>query len=518
MRIPDLLNNQDENGVGIPIRPDDPQYLPLLSNLQGNILKGHGRDSTVHVFVRFTAEPAQVRKALAALATRYVTSALRQENERQQYKKFKIPGRIFGNILLSAHGYEALGYSAQEVVQKLPEESDPGVASNFHEGMHANHAELGDPSPDQWEAGYRGPRSIDAMILIADDDRDHLRREARHLLDEMSSFSEVVAVERGVALRTDSGEGIEHFGYVDGRSQPIYFTDDEDGSTNVWKPFEPLKSVLVEDGFAGGAESSAFGSFFVFRKLEQDVLRFKIREHLLADDIDRERLLQGLPPLVGEERERAGAQVVGRFEDGTPLALSPVSGFIPAKENDFDYSVDPDGAKCPFQAHIRKCNPRGDVQRIFGAPAEAERSRRITRRGITYGDRETHPNALQALESLPTRAIGDDTTKTVGLLFMCFQASISRQFGFMQKQWCNNAGFVRPDTGTDPVIGQKGSSVVPAQKWPLEYNAPAAGATTFDFGEFVRMKGGEFFFAPSMMFLLSPPDPLPAPPEGTVSS
>ena len=98
---------------------------------------------------------------------------------------------------------------------------------------------------------------------------------------------------------------------------------------------------------------------------------------------------------------------------------------------------------------------------------------------------------------------------------MCFQASISRQFGFMQKLWCNSTGFLRPETGMDPVIGQKGENAVPEQKWPIEYNSPSTGVATFNFGEFVHMKGGEFFFAPSMTFLLSPPDPVAAPPAAT---
>jgi deferrochelatase/peroxidase EfeB len=44
----DLKTNQQ------PINPDDPQYQDVLEDLQGNILKGHGRDKSVHIFLTFS--------------------------------------------------------------------------------------------------------------------------------------------------------------------------------------------------------------------------------------------------------------------------------------------------------------------------------------------------------------------------------------------------------------------------------------------------------------------------------
>jgi deferrochelatase/peroxidase EfeB len=103
-------------------------------------------------------------------------------------------------------------------------------------------------------------------------------------------------------------------------------------------------------------------------------LHFKMREQELAD----------VPKFKGEERELAGAMAVGRFEDGRPVTLSRTDGFRPAKENNFTYANDAGAFKCPFHAHIRKANPRGDIVREFGLPEEEERKRRLTRRGITW--------------------------------------------------------------------------------------------------------------------------------------
>lgn len=475
-----------------PINPNDAQIQKMLANLQGNILKGHGRDHTVHIFIKLdTANVQTTRERLAGLATRIVTSALQQHLEAEQFRRFRIPGALFGNLLLTARGYRALGFTEAQIEAAFPEPpGDFGLQSNFREGMQAHSDELNDPPPSSWEDGYRGGE-IDAMVLLADADESFLLRQARALINELEEFSTVLVVERGRALRTDSGEGIEHFGYVDGRSQPLYFIRDfeHEGNIDKWNPVEKLKIVLVPDRNVSAED--CFGSYFVFRKLEQDVRRFKIREELLADELE----------LKEEDRERAGAMAVGRFEDGTPLTLSQTDGFIPAKENNFTYENDQDGAKCPYHAHIRKSNPRGDTTGNFSPSGdETERSRRITRRGITYGERNRHPDAFQALEDLPT--------KDVGLLFMCFQSSIANQFAFIQSAWVNNPQFARPlvkpgpDTGIDPVIGQGNIS---EQHWPRAWGG--AETKDFDFGGFVTLKGGEFFFAPSMPFIrtLMPP-------------
>jgi Dyp-type peroxidase family len=485
-----------------PIDPDDAEVQKMLTKLQGNILKGHGRDHTVHIFIEFDpGTVASKRKKLAVFAGKVVTSAFKQHLETKEFQEFGIPGSLFGNLFLTAKGYRSLGFTAQQIATAFPEPAGDS-ASNFREGMHAHGDELNDPPPANWEGGYREGK-IDAMILLADDDVKFLLRQARTLITELDGFSTILVVERGNALRTDNGEGIEHFGYVDGRSQPIYFTTDltkkNEGDIDKWNPTESLKIVLVQDRAVNDAES--FGSYFVFRKLEQDVRRFKIREQELADVLG----------LQEHERERAGAMAVGRFEDGTPLALSQTDGFIPLKENNFTYAGDPEGARCPFQAHIRKSNPRGDIQRQFGIPEEqAERPRRLTRRGITYGDRTRQPDAFLGLEDLPTSG--------VGLLFMCFQSSIANQFAFIQKSWVNAEDFLREKTGLDPVIGQAPQGAAPiAQTWPIQWGPqpdPANPGNTkppdtkdFSFSGFVTLKGGEFFFAPSMPFLkvLAPP-------------
>jgi deferrochelatase/peroxidase EfeB len=134
-----------------------------------------------------------------------------------------------------------------------------------------------------------------------------------------------------------------------------------------------------------------------------------------------------------------------------------------------------------IHAHIRKTNPRGDIPRVIGAPAEFERARRIIRRGITYG---TRPD----LEECSTH---EKSTEGVGLLFMCFQSNLD-QFA-IQQEGADSNDFVSNGVGVDAVIGQNLA--------PIDQTWPSNGTVKFTMANFVRMLGGEYFFAPSMAFL-----------------
>jgi deferrochelatase/peroxidase EfeB len=98
------------------------------------------------------------------------------------------------------------------------------------------------------------------------------------------------------------------------------------------------------------SQQDCFGSYLVFRKLEQNVRGFKHREEQLARWLG----------LKGSAVQKAGALIMGRFTDGTPLTSSAVNGMNEGVPNNFNYAEDTDGTRCPFSAHIRKVNPRGD--------------------------------------------------------------------------------------------------------------------------------------------------------------
>lgn len=441
----------------------------FLRHLQGNILKGHGRDNTVHLFVRFDlTKRNEVKTWLKDLASEKITSCKEQLRQRELFKRNGTPGGLFAGVYLTAKGYEFLG---------LP--LGPFTDPSFKAGM--KNAALADPPVAAWETGFQ--QEIHAMILLAHDELTALGEATHTVAEELKDLSVTIDLEYGSAIRNSNGDGLEHFGYVDGISQPLFLKDEVDAhkAANLALRFDPaaeLDLVLVDDPHT--AAEDAFGSYFVFRKLEQNVRGFKRAEEDVADTLG----------LVGEDKERAGAMIVGRFEDGTPVTLSPSDHMIASGiMNNFDYKekVDgvngDDGSRCPFHGHIRKSNPRRD---------NADKQHIMARRGITYGLRNVSTTIEQTFVQMPKAG--------VGLLFMSFQKSIVNQFEFIQKTWANSPSFPVANTGMDPIIGQ--GQPASNGRYAKVYNDKTT-LTAVPFQQFVTLKGGEYFFAPSIPFFAS---------------
>ena len=491
----------------IPPNGIDPQqpgkYQELLNDIQGNILRGHGRNHSVHLFLQFTADNDEqkevVKQWIRSFAQQYITSAKQQSDDAQRYREENIPGGLFANFFLSMSGYLHLGFDYSQTP------NDPF----FRAGMKdlQNIALLGDPPPQSWEVGFQN--EIHALVLMADDDLVGLLQQVNRIQNQLPRVINIVQREDGFILRNKARQIIEHFGFVDGISQPLFLQRDlakarkNDGDFKQWDPRAPLSLLLVKD--PNGQTEDSYGSYLVYRKLEQNVKGFRTAQQQLAAKL-------------GISADLAGAYAVGRFYDGTPVTIAdtPISTtststsifqklkrliaqnvfgikreeHVPAPTNNFNYAEDMKGARCPFHAHIRKTNPRGDTGRIKppDIPLEEEKMHRIARRGISYGE-----NNLQA-----------EPEEGSGLLFLCFQGDILNQMGVLQTVWANDKNFVEPKVGEDPIIGQGGPFPDGSnQNWPKQWNQSESGTEPFNFSLWVRMQGGENFFAPSISFLKS---------------
>jgi Dyp-type peroxidase family len=452
----------------------------MLKQLQPNILKAHVRDHLQVLFLQFKDGP-EARTFLKAL-TGKMKSAKKHLDEMEAFKTSGTPGTAYVGVGLTFEGYKKLG---------IPVGSIPGngSAGPFKDSMRSDVSvtALGDPPVSAWEETFR--HTIHAVVLIGDGDPAAVTARRAEINALVTPKIKLLGVEKGRSQVNARGDGIEHFGYIDGRSQPLFLVEDVEterhtmDGTSVWDPAFGLGRVLVADSAAPNP-AQQFGSFFVFRKLEQNVRLFRTAEQDLADKL----------ALTGEDRKRAGAMIVGRFRDGTPVATQRANGGHTPIMNDFDYDSDDLAGKCPFHGHIRKTNPRGSGG--FEAQ-ENERRHLMVRRGQTYGKRTDNPTD----ESLP---LSSRPTKDVGLLFMAFNSEIENQFEFTQKTWADNAGFPKVPAGFTPpgldqVIGQgTRPNATSAKTWGGDQSAPVAAAP-----QAVTMKGGEYFFMPSLAFLKS---------------
>lgn len=436
----------------------------LAQNLQANIIVDHGRPFSWQLFLQFNGDMQAVKDWIRQLditsTEKLVSDILKRRSSQANAANNPAialhDGGVVTCLYLSASGYEKLGYPKEAFADKP-----------FKAGLKSSRKVLKDPLSEDWQPELQP--TIDAMLLIADSSYNKVEAKVQSIIAALPTSVSRLYTQRGEKLYNEHGLGIEHNGYVDGISQPLYFRDIEEPVRKQWSDLSSLDIILVADPHAPKDAKDAFGSYLVYRKLEQNVKAFKAAEEALGEAI--------FPAEEQEdEREIIGAYAVGRFENATVVTKNGAE--IPIKkeeelDNDFDYRYDKSANRCPYHAHIRVTNPRGDV-------SNPERLR-ITRRGIPYDEAGRNNN----LDWHPTQ--------DVGLLFMCFQSSIEKQFEAMQVRANGTTG--KP---IDPIIGQGTNNA--SQPWPYRWD-DSTRLTGQNLSNFVTMKGGEYFFAPSIPFL-----------------
>ncbi len=92
--------------------------------------------------------------------------------------------------------------------------------------------------------------------------------------------------------------------------------------------------------------------------------------------------------------------------------------------------------------------------------------------------------------------LGPDGTTTAGLMFMCLNGDIERQFEFIQQTWMGSAKFHGLTAEVDPIAGncQPGCEgfTIPSRRGPVGL-APLP--------RFVTVRGGGYFFLPGRQIL-----------------
>jgi Dyp-type peroxidase family len=339
--------------------------------------------------------------------------------------------------------------------------------------------DIGNSAPQRWK-GHLGTSDVHVLLSLYAQDKNTLATRARALAEQFQRNAlTLLQHEDGEELHDPYHDEKElpgkliHFGYRDGISQPAI--------AGAPPPQFPSAAPVSAGAFLLGYPSqwTGFsypvprppklgrnGSFAVFRVFQQDVVGFE--QHL--EDTAR---------ATGMDKEEIAAKICGRWRNGTPLVLSPQgrSAVSFAQMNQFDYSSDRDGTTCPFGAHMRRTNPRGDM--------------------VAGGHGDKHPIIRRAMPYGPwydPKTQGDDGIER-GLLGLFICVSIEDQFEFLVINWINGSGF-RPELPTgipDPLIGK----ATPGQE---RFLIPTKGnpVSIKGFSQFVTTRGCAYCFLPSI--------------------
>jgi deferrochelatase/peroxidase EfeB len=212
----------------------------------------------------------------------------------------------------------------------------------------------------------------------------------------------------------------------------------------------------------------------VYRKLHENVATFR-------------RYVEEKGKLYAGGKEKLAAKFIGRWRDGTPIELSPDAPdplMVKDKQRNvnFTFGNDLDGTRCPIGAHVRRTNPRD----AFGFHGQLINRRRITRRGLPYGD--------YVPEDQPVSDDGEH-----GIIFMALNASLFRQFEFIQQQWLEYGNDAHLGNDKDILLGSHEAGdryMIQGTDDPKNPPFVCGGLPNF-----VELRGGDYFFLPSMTAL-----------------
>lgn len=460
-----------------------------LNDIQGYLIRGYKRMGfSTNLLLQITD---------AAAAKQWLNSMIDAITTGEHRPTTDLNFETCINIAFTPDGLTALG---------LTDENVQSFTREYREGMTTPHRQrlLGDyesSSPDNWRWGGPANDAIHILVMLFAESDEKLQTYYDDIKQQFSASGckEVIALD-GRTLDANR----EHFGFRDGIGQPIVAGSGRKGPAddiiatgefimgykNEYGVYPDSPLIAAEQGNmnllpsdAGGTgykDLGRNGSYLVFRQMEQDVNAFWtfMNEKTKAQD----------GTVNVSESTRLASKMIGRWPSGDPLIKFPdADGLTLSDDNDFNYSAtDKEGYKCPFGSHIRRANPRDSFE--DNSPKESIRltkRHRIIRRSKLYGT----PYAGSPLHHSPE---GE-----VGLLFMCFNADISRQYEFIQYTWAGYPKFKELYNDPDPIIGTRQT---PDHGEPQNFTIqqyPVSKCIT-GLQRFVQVKGGAYFFFPSI--------------------
>ncbi len=370
-------------------------------------------------------------------------------------------------VAFTYNGLKALG---------VPRDSLESFVPEFRQGMAARAAELGDvgrSAPEHWEPPLGTPDvHVAVAVLSASAERLETMAERARSAQEQLPGVEVIWRQECYQLPT----GRTSFGFKDGIGQPAIEGSGIPSTNPLQRPIKPGEFILGYPDESGSpppmptpAVLGQNGTYIVFRKLHTRVAAY--RRYLREKAASR------------EDEALLGAKMVGRWQSGAPLTVSPDRddpelGADGTRNNAFLYGDDPRGFKCPAGSHARRANPRDSFDDDGGVDV---RLHHMIRRGTSYGP------------MLPDGVLEDDGQDR-GIIFVFAGSHLKRQFEFVKTQWLNDGIFIGAPKEADPLVGQTSSTAFTIPRRPIRRRLQ-------DVPPFVVTRGGEYCFAPGLRAL-----------------
>lgn len=346
------------------------------------------------------------------------------------------------------------------------------------------------------------PITVHAILILHTQEADDAASWAKRVAAELAKCGVSVVRQKETTLGFDeNGMVREHFGFVDGLSQPTPWDakavknagpkpDRVNGTAlgdfllgHVDGHHETTKGPLVAGPGGGLADPDDpdnldllhNGTYLVMRELRQDVAGFWNGAKSAAESL-------GTDPQTGEafESDWIAERIIGRAMTGDVLRPH---GVAPRKDpalpdNEFTYwDDDRVGLGCPLGSHIRRGNPRDGLatkpSQTKSLLASSNRHR-IIRRARKFGP------------YIKDRMVDDGVER--GLMFGVINADIERQYEFVQQIWMMSPSFKTLFGETDPLIGPDTPLTIGAE--------PVRRRVTIQ--NYTKLAGGEYFFVPSL--------------------
>ncbi|MEN2398321.1 hypothetical protein GKZ90_0000910 [Flavobacterium sp. MC2016-06] len=373
--------------------------------------------------------------------------------------------------------------------------------------------DTGESAPENWwkNGGWipKTPPSTDGselhiqltLFTLTPENREKYYSTLLGMISETASGPSVVPVyyQDSDPITVDGCPDYVHFGYRDSLSQPRIddiFWNEPKGKMLMGVSSVDDRPIVPADRFVISQNASDYnahallvnGTFAAFRLLYQDEAKFNTFINSNPD---------ASPELMA-------AKMCGRWRDGTPLVVSPdkedKSLGEPSTKNfnftNFDYltpspnqqgdqSSDALGLKCPYAAHIRRANPRDDIN-VTDNNDNAQ-THRILRRASPYG---------------PVYDPSEKSGIQRGLVGLFIGAVLNYQFRFVSRLWLESGGFRNPDaspnqSGVDPIFGLQDGDTNPGDS-VFAYNTNNGYQEVPNLTRFIRTDGSLYLFLPGI--------------------